>query len=42
MIFDIVYSTNKSLREIKPFKKLPGVDTAVDVMHGGLKLTSGI
>lgn len=39
--FDIVYAVAKSLREIKPFEKMLGVDKALDVVRGGLKMTAG-
>lgn len=41
MGIDIVYACAKSLREIEPYKGMRGVDTAADVIRGGLKITAG-
>jgi hypothetical protein len=39
--FDIIYAVAKSTREIAPYKGMVGVDTALDVVRGGLKMTAG-
>jgi hypothetical protein len=41
MGIDIVYACAKSLREIKPYKDMLGVDAAADVIRGGLKVMAG-
>lgn len=41
MSFDIVYAVTKSIREIEPYSKMPGIEKGANLMRGGLKLTAG-
>lgn len=39
---DIVYASVKSMREVKPYAKATGLDTAADIVRGRWKMTAGV